>query len=297
MIPLPPVLDLLIAGEGFDDFVFYGLDRLPIDGEELKTRHFSRSPGGGAVITAIAAARLGVSAGVITAIGKEGAQALRAEGVRLQNLFRHDDAPAITVALSTRTDRSFVTFNGVNDRLPRRIRQAVARARARHIHFALNPTPCKPWLSVLSSLRRRRISTSWDFGWNPDAARDSDFWRLTRALDYVFLNHDEALAYARTRDLRAALDQWRRLDRIVVVKLGADGSRAVGSGVDVSAAAPRVRAVDTTGAGDAFNAGFLAARVRGGDLRTALRLGNRVGALSTRRAGGLAGLPRRGEGR
>ena len=53
-----------------------------------------------------------------------------------------------------------------------------------------------------------------------------------------------------------------------------------------------VRVVDTTGAGDAFNAGFLAGRLRGLDLRDALQLANRVGALSTRRAGGLAGLPR-----
>lgn len=294
MIPLPRVLDLLIAGEGFDDFVFYGLDRLPIGGEELKTSRFSRSPGGGVVITSIAAARLGVSCRAITAIGTEGARTLRAEGVRLHNLLRRGETPAITVALSTRTDRSFVTFNGVNDRLPPRIRTAVATARARHIHFALNPTPCKPWLTVLASLRRRSISTSWDFGWNPDAARDTDFWRLAGALDYVFLNRDEALSYARTRSLDAAFDRWRRLERMVVVKLGAGGSRAVGGGVDVSASVPRTRVVDTTGAGDAFNAGFLAARVRGADLRAALRLGNRIGAASTRRAGGIAGLPRRG---
>ena len=55
--------------------------------------------------------------------------------------------------------------------------------------------------------------------------------------------------------------------------------------------AHRVRAVDTTGAGDAFNAGFLAARLRGFDLSESLRYGNHVGALSTRRAGGIAALP------
>jgi sugar/nucleoside kinase (ribokinase family) len=296
MIPLPRVIDLLIAGEAFDDFVFYGLDRLPIAGEELKTSRLSRSPGGGVVITSIAAARLGVSCGTITAIGNEGARMLRAEGVRLHNLLRRGETPAITVALSTRTDRSFVTFNGVNDRLPPRIRTALATTRTRHIHFALNPTPCKPWLTALAALRRRRIATSWDFGWNPDAARDNDFWRLAGALDYVFLNRDEALAYARTRSLDAAFDRWRQLDCMVVVKLGAAGTRAVGKGVDVSAPAPRTRVVDTTGAGDAFNAGFLAARVRGADLRRALRLGNRIGAASTRRAGGIAGLPRRGAG-
>jgi sugar/nucleoside kinase (ribokinase family) len=296
MIPLPLVLDLMIAGEGFDDFVFYGLDTLPVAGQELKTSNFSRSPGGGAVITSIAAARLGIACGAITAVSDDAVRVLRIEQVRLHNLLRRGEAPAITVALSTPRDRSFVTFNGVNDRLPSRIRRALRPVRARHVHFALNPSPCRPWLAVLASLRRRGISTSWDFGWNPDAARDRDFWRLAGTLDYVFLNRDEALSYAGTRTLKAALARWRRLERVVVIKLGAKGSCAVGAGHDVSAPARRTRVVDTTGAGDAFNAGFLAAQLHGADLRAALRRGNRIGALSTRRAGGIAGLPRRQAG-
>jgi ribokinase len=292
MIPLPRVLDLMTAGEGFDDFVFHGLDRLPKDGEELKTAHFARWPGGGAVITAVAAARLGLACGAATAIGPEAARSVRREGVRVRNLLRPGEPSAISVALSTRRDRSFVTFNGINDRLPPRIRVALTGVRARHVHLALNPRPCRPWLALLGSLRRRGITSSWDFGWNPDAPRDTHFWPLVAALDYVFLNRDEALSYARARTLERAFNRWRRGPGLVVVKLGAQGSRIVGAGVDVRAPAPRTRVVDTTGAGDAFNAGFLAARLRGQDLRAALRLGNRVGALSTRRAGGLAGLPR-----
>src|SRR6476660_6754545 len=170
MIPLPRVLDLIIAGEGFDDFVFYGLDRLPKDGEELKTAPFARWPGGGAVITAVAAARLGLSCAVLTAIGADAARTLRREGVRVRNVLRRGEPPAITVALSTRRDRSFVTYNGINDRLPPRIRVALAGVRARHVHLALTPRPCRPWLALLAALRRRGISSSWDFGWNPDAA-------------------------------------------------------------------------------------------------------------------------------
>ena len=55
-----------------------------------------------------------------------------------------------------------------------------------------------------------------------------------------------------------------------------------------------VRAVDTTGAGDAFNGGFLAARLAGRTPKPSLRAGNRMGALSTRAAGGIDGLPRSG---
>jgi sugar/nucleoside kinase (ribokinase family) len=111
-------------------------------------------------------------------------------------------------------------------------------------------------------------------------------------VDYLFVNRDEALAYAGARSLTSALDRWRRAPRCVVIKLGAAGSRIVGGGAAVRATAVRARAIDTTGAGDAFNAGFLVARLRGLDLADSLRVANQVGARSTERAGGIAGLPR-----
>lgn len=286
------VFDLVTAGEGFDDFVFYALDRLPGRGQEIRTDAFSRSPGGGAVITAIAAARFGLRCAVVSGLSGAAARILRDEGIAVRNLRRRDEPPAITVALSTRRDRGFVTFNGMNARLPGRIRLLIGRVRARHVHLAFSPRPCHPWIAVVDALRRRGISSSWDFGWNPGLALDPQFGPLARSVDYLFLNRDETLMYARSASMARAIDRWRRAPRAVVIKLGAGGSRLVGGGSDVRAAAVPVRALDTTGAGDAFNAGFLAARLRGSGFRAALRIGNRVGALSTRGAGGIAGLPR-----
>jgi len=289
------VFDLLTAGEAFDDFVFCGLERLPKNGEELKTGCFGRSPGGGAVITAIAAARLGVRCVALSGFSDDAVRLLRREGVGVRNLRRRGEKAAISIAISTRRDRCFVTFNGMNDRLPGRLRRLLPRVRARHVHFAFHPRPCRPWIAMVESLRRQSITSSWDFGWNPGLARDPHFRALAVSVDYLFLNRDEALLYSRQRQLSRALARWRRFPRYVVVKLGAAGSRVVGGGfggIEVHAAAPRVRTVDTTGAGDAFNAGFLVARLRGHTIRGALTLGNRVGALSTRRPGGIAGLPR-----
>ena len=285
------MLDLVTAGEAFDDFIFYSLAALPKAGEEMKTDAFSQTPGGGTIITAVAAARLGIRCAIVSGVSAGAARAVRAEGVRVQNLRRDDEPAAITVALSTTRDRSFVTFNGVNSRLPARIRPALARVRARHVHLAFFPAPCRPWIRVVEALRARGITTSWDFGWNPALVRDTHFRALAIAVDYLFMNRDETLLYSRRARIAAAIDRWRDAPHHVVVKLGAAGSRLVGGGDDVRAAAPRVRVVDTTGAGDAFNAGFLAGRLRGDSLRGALQLANRVGALSTRHAGGIAGLP------
>ncbi len=294
-LKIPAVTDLVVAGESFDDLLFYGLRRLPEAGHELKTRSFLRSPGGGAVITAVAAARLGIRCAVISALSVDGERLLRAERVSVTNLRKRDEPPALTVALSTRADRRFVTFEGVNRRLPARLRALLPRTRARHVHFAFVPRPCAPWVASVARLRRRGVTTSWDFGWDDDLATDGAFWPLATSVDLLFINRDEALLYARRGKLSPALTRWRDAPNHIVIKLGPSGSRAVGGGIDLRAPAPRVRrVVDATGAGDAFDGGVLAALLRGRSLREALALGNRVGAQSIRRPGGTAGLPRFG---
>ena len=76
MIDLPPVLDLITAGEAFDDFVFHGLARLPRAGEEIKTDRLARSPGGGAVI---ALARPGTTDDIVSAWRALGRNAFRVQ--------------------------------------------------------------------------------------------------------------------------------------------------------------------------------------------------------------------------
>ncbi len=292
MLPRVPRPDLLTAGEAFEDLVFVGLARLPRPGEEVKTSRFHATIGGGAIITAVAGARLGLRSRVVSGLGRSALARLREEGVGVLNLKGAGEAHAITAALSTGAERSFVTFNGVNDVLERRLLAARARLRARHVHFAFYPRACARWVPVLRGLREAGVSTSWDFGWNEGLLDDRRFPALLASLDFVFLNELEAPLYARRGSLEAALEVWREAPHHTVIKLGAAGSRWVAGDRDLSVPAPRTAAVDTTGAGDAFNGGFLCGVLRGLSPRECLRLGNVVGARSTRRAGGLDGLPR-----
>jgi len=285
-------VDLVTLGEAFEDLVFLDLPRLPRLGEEIKTDRFFRAPGGGALITAVSASRLGTRCRVVSAVGDGAAALLRAEGIQVRNLRREGEPHAISAALSTRRDRSFVTFNGVNDRLEPRLAAAVGKERARHMHFAFYPRDCRRWERAVVAARRRGISTSWDFGWNEDLLKDKGFAGLTASLDYVFLNELEAPLYSRRRSFARAVDYWREHARNAVIKLGPRGSSWVSSSIDVSAPAPRARVVDTTGAGDAFDGGFLDALLRGAGPVACLKAGNRMGALSTRAPGGIDGLPR-----
>lgn len=290
-----PRADVVAIGEAFEDLVFFDLPRLPKLGEEIKTGSFYQTVGGGAVITAVAAARLGLRTSVLSALSPAAARVLKTEGIRVRNLRRRQEPAALSVALSLKRNRSFVTFNGVNEVLEPRLAAAAPRVGARHVHFAFFPAACRPWLGVVDGLRRRGVTTSWDFGWNERLLRDAGFPALLGALDYVFVNEQEAAVYARTKTTAAAVPYWRRHARNAVIKLGRRGCRWLAPGRDLRSPAVRVRVVETTGAGDAFNAGFIYGLLRGLRPAATLRAANFVGAMSTRAAGGIAALPRRRE--
>jgi sugar/nucleoside kinase (ribokinase family) len=276
-----PRVDLLVVGEAFEDLIFAGLPRLPKPGEELRCAAYAPTVGGGAVITAAAAARLGIPTAVISALSTEGVRYLRRQRVRVINVKRAYERHAVTVALSTSSDRSFVTFDGVNATLEPRLLKAMQRQRARHVHFALPPTRIDRWIRLVDRLRANGVTTSWDFGWNPSIRGRNGLDRLMASLDIVFMNEAEAALYARAR----------RRARNAVIKRGAHGSQWLSRTVDVTVRAPRVRVVDSTGAGDAFNGGFLAGFLEGRPPRECLHLGNDVGAQSTRAPGGIDALP------
>ena len=276
-----PRVDLLVVGEAFEDLIFAGLPRLPKRGEELRCPRFAATVGGGAVITAAAAARLGVATTVISALNADGVRYLRAQRVRVLNVKRAHEAHAVTVALSTPRDRTFVTFDGVNAQLEPRLLRAMHRQRARHVHFALAPVRIDRWIRLVQRLSASGTTTSWDFGWNPSIRTRTGLDRLIAGVDIVFVNAAESALYA---------SACRRA-RNIVIKLGARGSRWLSGTVDLTVRPPRVRVVDTTGAGDAFNGGFLAGFLEGRPPRECLRRGNLVGAQSTRAVGGIAALP------
>jgi len=280
-------MTLLCAGEAFDDLIFVGLDRIPAPGEEVKTDTFESTVGGGAVITAVAAARLGMKVELLSALGPAAVRRLRKERVRITNLIRPGEPHAITAALSTTEDRAFVTFNGVNARLERRLAKAITKVKSGHVHFCFYPHDCGQWARIASRLRKRRVTTSWDFGWNEPLTADRGLTDLVDALDFVFVNELEARLYTGEPTLETAMPHWRQRKAITIIKQGENGAMWLAPDRDIHFPAPRVKVVDTTGAGDAFNAGFLVAWMRGKSPAQCLAAGNKAGAASTQRAGGI----------
>lgn len=284
--------DLVCVGESFEDLIFAGLERLPKLGEELRSKSFVRTYGGGSTITSVAAARLGVSARIVSALCDGAVARLRAEGVQITNLKKRDEQHAITAALSTPEDRAFATFDGVNRLLGPKFVAAIEKAEARVVHLALCPRDIPPLVRAIKKLRERGTLVSVDFGYDLDLARDPQLMKLIAEVDYLFINEAEATLYSKRNTLARAESFWQEHARNTILKIGPKGSRWMSSRGVIEEPAPKVRAVDTTGAGDAFNAGFLAGLLSGLTPKRTLRLGNTVGARSTLAVGGLDGLPR-----
>jgi len=294
--------DVAVVGEIYADHVFSGFAAWPKPGEEVVTDHYVREIGGGAAATACGLSRLGRHVDLIGLIGEADrgwfARRLADFGLSLDGLAVADGETGVTVSVSTAQDRSFFTHIGVNGRLsalltaPATIRRLAC---ARHVHFAL-PLAASVAQVLLPALADAGCTTSLDMGWQPVWLTDPVNRATLAAVDHLLPNEKEAqlLAGAPGPEAFFACAEGLPL-RHPMLKLGAAGAMSVEAGRAVIAGPPNVVAIDTTGAGDAFDAGFIDALLDGGGAAERLRRGCITGALSTRAAGALGALPGRDE--
>jgi sugar/nucleoside kinase (ribokinase family) len=134
------------------------------------------------------------------------------------------------------------------------------------------------------------LTTSLDTNWDPEDAWKG-FADLLRRVDVFLPNENEAVAIAGVGELEPALQKLSTLSSVVAVKRGAQGAIARSASQAASASALPVEVVDTVGAGDSFDAGFLYGFLKGWDLEKSLRLACVCGSLNTRSAGGTAAQP------
>ena len=282
---MAPRWDLLCVGEAFEDLIFTGLPRVPRLGEELLAQRFARVAGGGALITAVRAARLGLRVALAAPLPSFARAGLG--GIAVHDLLRPGEPHAVTCALSTSRDRAFATFPGGGVSLHTRLLRAGGELgqRARHVHFAFIPPRLDAATRVLARLRARRVTASWDFGHAPALARAPSWHEFLRELEILFVNEAEARSLGGRPRLTSEV-------RCLVVKQGAKGARVFEDGAELHATAPKRRVVDTTGAGDAFAAGFLSERLRGESLKRALLAGVHEGTRAVGTIGGLPAPPR-----
>ena len=288
--------DVALIGDSFVDHVLSGFSDWPKPGQEAFANNYVREAGGGCVITGCALAKLGRGATLFTAIGAEDSdwlmRRIQSFGVDTTHVRPVDRPTGMTVAVSSPTDRAMFSHEGANLELPRLLPAfAEQLARSRHVHFALRPER-EPIIALFEKLRASGCAISIDTGWREEWLREPANLDVLRLANVFFPNELEAEAITGEKDPRAMLDGFKQRGiTSVAIKLGKKGAVLMWEGEFYECGGFDVDVVDTTGAGDAFDAGFIHALLADDPPQRCLETACLTGALSTRAAGALNALP------
>ena len=291
-----PSFDVTIAGELNLDLILYGLpEQLPPERELLADR-MMLTLGSSSAIVAHNLAALGSRVGFQSRIGDDplgqiAIERLQQGGVDVSHVrrVRGSTTTGLTVILHHEAWRNILTYAGTIAEMSWEDLDLDYLADSRHFHFssyylqrALRPRVGE----LFQRLKARGLTISLDTNDDPDDQWEGGLHDVLRHVDVFLPNEREACKAAGTEDLEAAIHKLSKLVPLVVVKLGRKGSLAQRGTERFTSPSREVVAVDSVGAGDSFDAGFLPEYVRGSDLVKCLASGNRAGALSTTRPGG-----------
>ncbi|HEY3927064.1 MAG TPA: carbohydrate kinase family protein [Candidatus Koribacter sp.] len=295
-------LDIAIVGEINLDLILYGLPQeMPVE-RELLGSDFRMTLGSSSAILAHNLATLGTRVGFVTcvgpdAMGKIALEYLRDRGVDLSHVIASQTATGVTLILPHGKERHILTYPGAMNELRYDGLDLAYLKTARHFHLSslyLHRGLVADVAQLFREMKAAGLTTSLDTNDDPE-----DRWeRLDEILPHVdiFLpNAQEACRIARTENVDEAIEKLARRVPTLVVKLGAQGAMLRRGGETVRAAATSVDVVDTVGAGDTFDAGFLHKFLQGAQAEESLTFGNRCAAYSTTAAGGVEAF--RDEGR
>ncbi|MGI5128433.1 carbohydrate kinase family protein [Pseudonocardia sp. CA-107938] len=288
--------DVLVVGDANPDLVLRGDVRPRFGQAEQWLTAADLVLAGSAGIVAAGLARLGVRTALAAHVGTDAfgdlvLARLAERGVDTRLVTRDPDvATGLSVILSTPQDRAILTHAAAITRLDPGLLTVDVLAGVRHVHvasFFLVPGLVRGTRALFERAHAVGATTSLDTNWDPDGTW-AGVAEVLPVTDVLLPNTAELCALTGHADLDAAAAAVRAAGPLLAVKAGADGAHGWDADGRHDVPATPVEAVDTTGAGDSFDVGFLAGRLAGLPFVECLRRGATAGALSTRAAGGTA---------
>lgn len=282
-------IQALILGDINVDLIFK-VDRSLRPGDSVALRRMIISHGGVGGNLSSALARLGVPVALIGAVGGDqfgdlALRELRRNGVNVKYVRRIDEeSTGISIVLiDPNGERTMVCARGANSAYRLRGDELEVLRDARHLHVSgymmLNDDKGASCIRLLSFAKKWNISTSMDL--EGIALKDPErVFRLKGLIDYPLMNELEASSLLKSEKLSEY--QIKSLKEVLgskalLIKLGERGCMVVEDELQMMPAY-RVKVLDSTGAGDAFNAGFIYGLLRGLRVGDAARIGNALGA-------------------
>lgn len=291
---------ILVIGELNVDVVATGLRSVPEMGAEILAENCELTLGSASAIFAAGMARLGNHVTFFSHVGQDYLgdfclRALQQAGVSTKHVTRKaEERTGVTIALSGKRDRALVTYAGAVATFKTDSIDKAVMKRHSHVHLtsyylqtALRPS----FAHLFQEAKSLGLSTSFDPNSDTRDKWDRKIDSVLKYTDVLFANEREALKLTRSTTLANALKTLGAKVNCAVVKRGARGAMATQSAEIFNDRGFRIKAIDTTGAGDSFDAGFLSAYLRKAPVAECLRTGNACGALSAMSVGGTAGQP------
>jgi sugar/nucleoside kinase (ribokinase family) len=293
-------MSVLVVGELNPDLILQNARSFPTPGTETVVENMSLALGSASAICAGGLAKLGQRVGFIAKVGDDDwgrfcKHQLTLLGVDISGVQTDTGLQTgLTVSITTAHDRALVTYLGAMVAVRQEdIKDDVLRSYA-HLHVSsfFLQKGLRPGLKKLfERATDLGLTTSLDPGFDPEEAWGDDLRDVLQQVDVFLPNEVELAGVTGLRDRTEALRALQNGRTVVVAKLGAEGSMTLQDGRPVLIPGFPVRAIDTTGAGDSFNAGFLYSWLQKEPVTEAMRFASACGALSTTALGGTAGQP------
>ncbi len=291
---------IAVIGELNLDLIVTGAERMPEPGEELSVDDMLLTLASSCAITACQLAALGDDVLFISKVGGDefGRRALdflRQKGVSTEAIAVDGSLKTgLTISTAIDSERAQMTVMGcIQEMRFADIDFEVLRGR-QHLHISSfylqrNLRPDVP--RIFQQAKEMGLTTSLDTGWPHEGENPRDLDLVWPHVDVFLPNDLEAMRLTGEEEPTRALDALARRVKTVVMKTGPRGAEVRQGDKHVKRAGFEIDVIDTTGAGDSFNAGFVHGRLAGWDLADCLDLGNACGALSTRAPGGTTSQP------
>jgi len=297
------MFDVLVAGEINTDLILSG-NVVPEFGQvEKLVDSATIAIGSSSAIFACGAARLELKVGFIGVCGDDVfgrfmLDEMQKRDVDVSNIIiRADGQTGLSVILNDPPDRAILTHLGLIPTLLASDISDVLLRQCHHLHIASYFLQTALQEDLPNLFRRAHsfgLTTSLDTNYDP-SEKWLGFDELLSTTDVFLPNKTEALSMTRSSDIESAADQLANKSTVVAIKLGADGALARQDKETVRVESIPVHVVDTVGAGDSFDAGFMYGYLNHWALEKSLKLACICGALSTQQAGGTDGQPTLGE--
>jgi len=293
-------LDIAVVGELNVDLILTGLASLPVLGTCQLSGDMHFTLGSASAIFASNIARLRLNVGFIGKIGNDEfgnfiLKSLKKRDVDTSRIIRDKhNKTGICVSLSFPENYAMASYAGVRETMTIDDIDFKYLLKARHLHMSsyyLQPGMQAGCATLFKKAKKSGLTTSLDPDSDPSGKWDDSIYNVLKYVDIFLPNEREALKISGCKTIDAALDHLSKTVKTVVIKAGAGGVWVNKGAQKFHTKAFRYNVLDTTGAGDSFNSGFIYRFYRGADVQECAVWGNACAAISTGGMGGTMAFP------